>query len=358
MIEYTKVCEDGVYEKKYKCPECLSTTGVIRKAKRGDSIRYLCKACPRYFSISTQWCDTKSLLYDHLDGLSFRSLGVKYDISHMKAWRICEAELKKLPNNNQFTKQYCNRFSHIFLCDGKYFNVADQTYDWVLLWGIDYFRHDIPVFTIAPSENYQSWSKFFFTFRLFDHHPQLLVCDDNVNLKMAARKHFPAVRIQTCYNHFKENIRRDLHVRSKEGKRYKNFMNRIESILSSSHKIANQTFNHWLWALYRDYQFDPVCVSILTNVEKYKQELLAYRGISHAPVTTNLIEGLNGHLEARLQKLRSFQSIEYARLWLNGYVLKRRFTKFTDCRGKFRFLRGKTGVQMTKNQRLSLPLLF
>ena len=53
----------------------------------------------------------------------------------MKAWRICEEELKKLPNNNQFTFNYCNRFSSIFVFDGKYFNVADQKYDFVLLWG-------------------------------------------------------------------------------------------------------------------------------------------------------------------------------------------------------------------------------
>ncbi|MBI3887434.1 transposase, partial [Candidatus Microgenomates bacterium] len=292
--------------------------------------------------------DRKQILSDHLDGLSFRKLAVRYQVSPMKIWRICEGELRTLPNNNQFTFKYCNRFSKIFLFDGKYFPIASEKHDWVLLWGIDYLRHDIPVFTIAPSENYHSWGKFFSYFRILDCHPQLLVCDDNINLKMAARSRFPGCRIQTCYNHFKENIRRDLHVRSEEGKQYKDFMLRMERILSSSDKISDETFNHWLFTLYRDYCQDPLCLSILTNTEKYKQELLAYRGIPQAPVTTNMIEGLNGHLEARLQALRSFQTIEYARLWMNGYVLKRRLTKFTDCRGRFSFLRGKTGVMMTK----------
>jgi len=241
---------------------------------------------------------------------------------------------------------------------GKYFNVASDKYDWVLLWGVDYLRHDIPVFTLAPSENYQSWSKFFFHFKLINHHPQLMVCDDNYNLKLAARKHFPAVKIQTCYNHFKENIRRDLKIRSDKTNQYRNFMMRIESVLNSSNKISNDTFNHWMFCLYRDYSQDPVCLSVLTNIERYKTELLAYRNIHQAPLTTNLIEGLNGHLEARLQKLRSFQSIEYARLWFNGYVLKRRFTKFTDCRLRFRYLRGKRGVDQTKKERVILPLYF
>lgn len=274
----------------------------------------------------------------------------------MKAWRICYEELNKLPNNNQFTFNYCNRFSSVFVFDGKYFNVADAEHDWVLLWGVDYFRHDIPVFIIAPSENYQSWRKLFSYFRILTVYPQLLVCDDNINLKMAARSAFPAVKIQTCYNHFKENIRRYLHIRSVNS--YKPFMKRVESVLDSSNKLSDETFNRWMFCLFRDFKDDSLCLSTLTNIEKYKQELLAYRNIPQAPLTNNIIEGLNGHLEGRLQKLRSFQTIKHARLWFNGYILKRRFTKFTDCRGKFSYLRGKTGVQMTKKERVILPPFF
>jgi len=344
--------------KKFRCPVCLLTKNVVRQRKRGISIVYLCKLCKKYFSINTHWLDKKSILYDHLDGLSFRSLANKYKMSHMKIWRICHEELEKLPNNNQFTFNYCNRFSNIFVFDGKYFNVAESDHDWVLLWGFDYFRHDIPVFTIAPSENYQSWAKCFSYFRILNCYPELLVCDDNINLKMAARSRFPSCKIQTCYNHFKENIRRDLHVRSSVGKQYKNFMKRVESILDSSNKLSDETFNRWLWTLYRDFKGDSLCLQILTNIEKYKTELLAYRNIPQAPLTSNIIEGFNSHLEGRLQKLRSFQTVEHARLWFNGYILKRRQTKFTDCRGKFSYLRGKTGVQMTKKERVILPLYF
>jgi len=48
----------------------------------------------------------------------------------------------------------------------------------------------------------------------------------------------------------------------------------------------------------------------------------------------------------------------HAKLWFNGYVLKRRFTKFTDCRGKFRSLNGKRGVDMTKKIDVDLPTFF
>ena len=133
-------------------------------------------------------------------------------------------------------------------------------------------------------------------------------------------------------------------------------MRKIEGVFDA--KYNDEALNKKLYSIYREYSQDSVCLSVLTNIEKYKSELLGYRNIHQAPVTTNIIEGMNAHLEARLVSLRSFQSVNYARLWLNGYVLKRRFTKFTDCRGKFRYLNGKTGVEMTKKERVILPLLF
>jgi len=340
--------------KKYKCPTCLSTKSVVKYGYRKQSHRFLCRKCKKHFSVNPHFINRKAILNDHLDGLSYRKLALKYYVSKTTAHRICLRQLELLPDNNKFTFRYCNRFSSTFVFDGKYFNVRGYKYDMVLLWGVDYFKHDIPVFTVSTSENYHSWSRLFCYLRIINRFPQLVVCDDNTNLKIAARNAFPRVKIQTCLNHFKENIRRDLRVRS-EG-RYKEFMKRVESILSE--KISDDNFNQWLWRLYKENKEDPVCRSVLLNIEKHRQELLGYRGISGAPLTTNLIEGMNSHLESRLFSLKSFQSPRYARLWLNGYILKRRFTKFTDCRGKFRFLNGKTGIEMTKKPGVDLPRYF
>lgn len=312
--------------------------------------------CRKHFSVNTTWPDTKTILRDHLDGLSFRKLSSKYHISKSHAWDICNAELAKLPNNNQFTFNFCDRFSTTLVVDGKYFKVKDKKYGYALLWGVDYFTHDIPVFTIAPSENYQSWAKYFSYFRILNQYPQLVVCDDNVNIKMAARARFPLVRIQTCYNHFKENIRRNLKTRS--DKTYIPFMRKIESIIDSSHKLSEANYTLWLQALWRDYHHDPVCLEVMTTIQKYTPELRAYEGIKGSPTTTNIIEGFNSHLEARLLPLRSFQSVSHARLWLNGFILKRRLTKWTDCKGKFRYLNGRRGVDMTKKHGIVLPSYF
>jgi hypothetical protein len=340
--------------KKYKCPICISTKSVVKFGYRKKVLRYFCKHCHKHFSINPCFLDEKAILKDHLDGISFRKLANKYKISPMKAWKICNQRLNKLPDNNKFTFNYCSRFSNTFVFDGKYFKVAGQEYAWVLLWGIDYFRHDIPIVLVAPSESYQAWSKFFVYFRIISHHPELLVCDDNANLKLAAQQHFPKVRIQTCFNHFKENIRRSLKVRSEDT--YKDFMKRIEAVLTE--KLNDQVLDKKLSAVYQDYQHDERAVSVLTNIHRYRSQLTGYRGVAHSPVTTNIIEGLNAHLETRLHALRSFQTVSYARLWLNGYVLNRRFMKYTDCRGKFRSLNGKTGVELTQKPGIGLPVLF
>lgn len=288
--------------------------------------------------------------------MSFRKLASKYYISKSHAWNVCNTALKKLPHNNQFTFNYCDRFSTTLVVDGKYFKVKNKKYGYALLWGVDYFTHDIPVFTIAPSENYQSWATYFSYFRILSHHPELLVCDDNVNIKMAARAKFPGCRIQTCFNHFKENLRGNLRVRS--DKTYVFFMRKIEHIINSSHKLSKDNFNYWLQALWRDYHHDPVCLEVMITIQRYTPELRAYEGIKGSPTTTNIIEGFNSHLEARLQSLRSFQSPLHARLWMNGYILKRRFTKWTDCKGKFRKLNGKRGVDQTKKHGIVLPSYF
>lgn len=342
--------------KKYKCPDCFSTSFVVKFGYRRKVHRFFCRRCNKHYSVDPYFPNKKGMLTDHLDGLSFRDLSRKYGVSPMSAWRICEDELKKLPDNNQFTFRYCQNFSSIMVVDGKYFNVVNgkNNPDWILLWSFDYFRHDIPVINIVPSESYSSWAKFFSYFRIINHYPELLICDDNVNLKMAAYDKFPGVKIQTCHNHFKENIRRDLKVRSQNT--YQPFMERIERILG--HKLNDEDMNKKLFALYRDYKHDPIAVSVLTNIQKYRQELLSYRGIPQAPLTTNIIEGMNGHIEQRLVSICSFQSVAYAKLWFNGYILKRRMTKFTDCRGRFRYLNGKTGVSQTKKQGVDIPSYF
>lgn len=290
----------------------------------------------------------------HLDGLSFRKIEDQTGISKSVVQRICFEQLKNLPDNNKFTFNYCSRFSRIFEFDAKYIPVKGYKNELAFLWGIDYFRHDFPIILLAHSESYQAWAKFCEYFKILNHTPDYIVCDDNSPLKISARYKFPDVKVQTCYNHFKEGIRKSLRVRSDDT--YRKFSQEIDIILSK--KRSSRDFDFLVHRALLYYMDDPVCRSIIVNLGKRKEEFLAFTGIKNAPVTTNMIEGFNQQLEDRLKPLHHFNSFEHAKLWLNGFVLKRRMTKFKSCKGKFRFLNGKIGVNNTKNLDIDLPTFF
>jgi hypothetical protein len=96
----------------------------------------------------------------------------------------------------------------------------------------------------------------------------------------------------------------------------------------------------------------------MLDIERRKDLLLGYHKRRKIPVTTNLIEGLNSHLDARVTGLKGFESFQHAKLWLNAYFLRRRTKKFTDCRGKFRRLNGKTSLEITKKSEVEIPNFF
>ena len=340
--------------KLYKCNICKTTRNVIVKKHRGTSIQYFCKSCKKYFSVDTYFVNGKELMNLHLDGLSCRDIARKTGISKSQVYRIIKSELQKIPDNNKFTFNYCSRFSRIFEFDGTYINVKGFKRGIVMLWGVDYFRHDFPVITFAKGESEQGWGVFFETFRILNSYPDYIVCDDNENLKKYARIKFPKVKVQMCYNHFKEGLRRDLKVRSEET--YRKFMHEIEMILAC--KRSERDFDFLLHRALVYYIKDPVCTSIIVNMAKRKNELLAFTGIKNAPVTTNMIEGFHQQIKDRIDDIHHFESFHHAKLWLNAFVLKRRFTKFESCKGRFANLNGKYPLQLTKNPEVDLPTFF
>lgn len=238
--------------------------------------------------------------------------------------------------------------------DAKYININGYDRKLAFLWSIDYHKHDFPVILLAKTESFQAWGKFCEIFRILNHFPQLIVCDYHSPLKIAARYKFPSVKIQTCYNHFKEKIRRDINTRSDN--KYRAFSKEIDELLSI--KRSEKDFNRFISNIYNIYKTDPVALKVILSIEKNKEYFLAFRGFSGAPTTTNMIESFNSHLEARLKPLHHFHSFAHAKLWLNGYVLERRYTKFVSCKMKFKKLNGKRSLDQTKKLDVDLPALF
>lgn len=318
---------------------------------------YLCKSCNKYFSVKVDYSqdvNPRFLLNDHLDGISFRKLSIKYSLSKSSIQRIVFSELRKLPNNNKYTHKTCNKFSEILVVDAKYVNVKGYEKGCAFIWGVDYLRHDFPVILLALSESYEAWSTYFFLFRILSHHYKLVISDQHKSIELAIRHKFPNSKHQWCYNHYKENIRRNLLVRSED--KYKPFMESIKTLFLL--KRTDEDFNTRLFKIFNLYKDDPIALSVVIQIEKDLDKLRAFKGISNAPVTTNIIESFNSHLESRLKSIHKFESFKHAELWLNGYILKRRHTKFTSCKGKFTPFNGKSPIDFTKKKDAVLCAYF
>lgn len=238
--------------------------------------------------------------------------------------------------------------------DGKFIRTKEYDQKIPLLWGLDYLSHDIPVFELAPAESYEAWLRYFGYLKSIRYPMKIVICDDNENIKLAAKYIFPNVIIQTCQIHFMENIRRDLHTRTED--KYKSFVIELKQELFTR-KITKQDFQMRALKLMKKYKDDMIKTSYLIKIEKAFDELTAATLVPQAPTTTNIIESYNSHLQARLKSIKSFQSFRSAKNWLNAYIIRRRFRKFTDCCPKFRYLNGKTSISQTCRKNGVLPLL-
>lgn len=240
------------------------------------------------------------------------------------------------------------------IVDGKFVRVKEYDQKIPLLWGLDYLTHDIPAFELAPAESYEAWLRYFGYLKSIRYPMKIVICDDNENIKLAAKYIFPNVIIQTCQIHFMENIRRDLHTRTED--KYKSFVIELKQELFTR-KITKQDFQMRALKLMKKYKDDMVKTTYLIKIEKAFEELTAATLVPQSPTTTNIIESYNSHLQARLKSIKSFQSFHSAKNWLNAYIIRRRFRKFTDCCPKFRYLNGKTSISQTCRKNGVLPLL-
>lgn len=271
----------------------------------------------------------------------------------------------------------------------------------VLIWGSDYPNHDIPHFEFGDSENGFVFNDYFYKLKSISYPLISLTIDDKAEVIRAAKRHFPNCVIQLCVKHYLAKINRILGIRNirikinaKEKQIEKLFNgNESEYIPASrfhSIKTAAVLFNkiselQFKYELLLDFQ--EIIFSILSaddyrtallkieSLEKYfwpkrlkmdfpkehknivkklmadfresREYLLNYLKCPHLriPNTTNLIEGYNSQMELRLSSIRGFESEQTARNYINAWIIKRRFSKFTDCKKHFKHLNGKSPVE-------------
>lgn len=135
------------------------------------------------------------------------------------------------------------------------------------------------------------------------------------------------------------------------------FQNIIQSILNADdywtalRRIKSLQKYFWPTRLKLKEYFPKRHISKITkliiNFEEHQEYLLNYLKYPHLniPKTTNLIEGYNSQLELRLASIRGFETTKTAKNYINAWIIKRRFTKFTDCKKPFKSLNGKTPLE-------------
>jgi transposase-like protein len=271
----------------------------------------------------------------------------------------------------------------------------------VLIWGSDYGSHDIPHFEVGNSENSLVFDHYFRRLKELDYKMLSLTLDEKQEIFRAAKRHYSQIVIQLCIKHYIAKINRTLKIvsikikiRSKEkqldklflseGSEYipvsrwysmrraiklvneitelefkyellLDFQNIIKSIVSAeNYQTAiyrvDSLLRHF-WPKRRKMNFPKEQIrlvrKLILDFQDNQEYLLNYLKYPHLniPHTTNLIEGLNSQLELRLASIRGFENEDTTKNYLNALIVKRRLTKFTDCRGQFKKLNGKSPLE-------------
>lgn len=295
---------------------------------------------------------------EHLDGVPFRKLGDENVLSGSQTYARVIGELNQLPENIKLTKQLCDpkRFSGILILDGKYVAVKGFDAKLPFIWGLDYLTHDIPYGDLYPAEDEMAFSDFFQKLYDLGYDLKIVVADDRGGLKQALNKVFPYARLQLCHNHYLENIRRDLKVRTvKTDERFFNSLRLHVFLEGTDEQKITQGLRH---VFYQRTGGKRRLQNIVTAIKARYDDLFNYLKVPGCPNNTNLIELYNSHLNGRLKTIKGFQDFQSARRWLNAYLIRRRTKTLTDCREKFKHLNKHCSLEFTIKKQAHWPELL
>jgi len=184
---------------------------------------------------------------------------------------------------------------------------------------------------------------------------RIVICDDAIALKSALNRVYPKTRVQLCLNHYFENLRQYLSIRT-DG-HFRPFFSELYSAFSIKHHPEKREalLSHITFKYGRK---DKTLLKIMVDIEKRKNELFAYKQIKHCPSTNNIIESFNSHLNGRLKTIKGFQCFHSAERWLNAWMIRRRTKPFTDCDNPFKHLNGKCSLSQTLKKDQKWPLIL
>ncbi|MDP2637428.1 MAG: transposase, partial [bacterium] len=123
-------------------------------------------------------------------------------------------ELTGLPQSIDLTRDLCSYSSGILVMDGKYVKVKGYPQKIPFIYGIDYETHDILFGILVPSEDTNAFLTFFGLLKTLNYPIKIVLADDRQTLPRALEQLYPGIPLQLCQNHYLENIRKALHIRT------------------------------------------------------------------------------------------------------------------------------------------------
>lgn len=293
---------------------------------------------------------------EHIDGVPFRKLGDEHELSGVQAYNRVFAELQQLPNVFEITKHYCQYSSGIVIIDGKYITVKGFKHKIPWIYAIDYVTHDILFGLVSAAEDIETFETFFKLVQQLQYPLRIVVADDRSSLSIGLKRVYPDIPVQVCLNHYLENIRQQLHLRTDPT--HQHFFNALKRHVFDEYVDDAQLDVALHHVLTQRCDNIPLRQDIVTTIAQRRKELFAYVNVPQCPNNTNLIELFNSHFNARLRTLKGFKNEQHALLWLNALMLRRRTKPFTDCGPKFKHLNGKCSLQIALNPNSTFPTIL
>jgi transposase-like protein len=237
--------------------------------------------------------------------------------------------------------------------DGKYVAVKGFNAKIPFIYAIDYLTHDIPYGHLYVAEDEMSFSHFFQKLYASGYDIHIVVADDRAGIKQALHKLFPHALLQLCQNHYLENIRVRLRVRSEE--RYRYFFHSLKLHVFTEARDEESVSLGLVHVLEKHALHNDELQNILFDIKERSDVLFQYLSVPHCPNNTNLIELYNSHLNGRLKTIKGFQGFQSAQRWLNAYLIRRRTKLLTDCEGKFKHLNKHCSLELTIKKQALWP---
>lgn len=206
------------------------------------------------------------------------------------------------------------------------------------------------IYSLADSENRIDLILFFQQLKKNGYILRNLISDDSLEIPYAARKVYGDDFVfQLCTRHFLEGLKNLMIAKEEERKipETETLIQNIREIIQAKTLNAAKQKLKLLKDKKHFYKTDIQKIIIKQFKEKFNflMSHLFYpeRNIPH---TNNDIENLFKQLELNLGSVGRFGKFWNAHHYLNAWALKRRFTKFTDCKGIRKHRNGKAPLEL------------